>query len=171
LASVRKPGEPFNPYGLFHGIFIPEAICKYRSPGAKMVYGRFCRYAGRDGAVYPSIPTLASELALGSTQARSYVQELERQRFIGVYRQVLQFGPNGVGGSNRYVFLWHTAFEGEQGRSRKAPPLRKTGGVGVRLTGGVPLRKTGGEENHPQESQGKESPVRVNKNETHSVKV
>ena len=54
LPVARKPGEPFNPVGLFHGIFIPEAICKYRGLplGAKMVYGRLCRYAGRDAAVY-----------------------------------------------------------------------------------------------------------------------
>ena len=59
LPAVRKSGEPFNPVGLFNGIFIPEAICKYRglSLGAKMVYSRFCRYASRDGAVYPSLST------------------------------------------------------------------------------------------------------------------
>jgi hypothetical protein len=33
-------GERFNPYRIFNGIFIPEAICKYRgvSPGSKLVY-------------------------------------------------------------------------------------------------------------------------------------
>jgi hypothetical protein len=46
----------------FNGIFIPAAICKYRglSLGAKMIHGRFCRYAGRDGAVYPALPTSGS---------------------------------------------------------------------------------------------------------------
>ena len=153
------PGEQFNPYGLFTGIFIPEAICKYRgvSLGAKMVYGRLCRYAGRDGAVYPALSTLASELGIGKTQARTYVQELERKHFIAVDRKDRHFGPNGAGGSNRYVFLWHVAFDGDEGQLRKTPPIRKTGGVPLRKTGPLPLRKTGGEENHHQESQKKES--------------
>jgi hypothetical protein len=88
LPIARKPGEPFNPFGLFNGNFIPEAICRYRalSLGAKMVYGRFCRYAGRDGTVYPSIPTLAAELGIGKTQTRTYVQELEHKHFIAVDR-------------------------------------------------------------------------------------
>ena len=49
-----------------------------------MIYGRLCRYAGLDGAVHPSLPTLASELGIGKTQARTYVQELERKYFIAV---------------------------------------------------------------------------------------
>jgi helix-turn-helix protein len=156
---ARKPGEPFNPFGLFNGNFIPEAICRYRglSLGAKMVYGRFCRYAGRDGTVYPSIPTLAAELGIGKTQARTYVQELEHVYFIAVDRENRHFFPNGSGGSNKYVFLWHVAFDGEEGKSRKTPPVRKTGGVPLRKTGPLPLRKTGGKENHHQESQKEES--------------
>ncbi len=159
LPVARKPGEPFNPVGLFNGIFIPEAICKYRGLplGAKMVYGRLCRYAGRDGAVYPSLSTLATELGIGKTQARTYVQVLERERFIAVDRENRHFFPNGTGGSNRYVFLWHLAFDGDEGKIRKAPPVRKTGGVPLRKTEPLPLRKTGGKENHHQESQEKES--------------
>lgn len=122
-----------------------------------MVYGRFCRYAGHDGAVYPSIPTLAAELGIGKTQARTYVQELEHKHFIAVDRENRHFFPNGSGGSNKYVFLWHAALDGEEGKSRKTPPVRKTGGVPLRKTGPPPLRKTGGKENHHQESQGKES--------------
>jgi len=121
----------------------PEAICKYRGLplGAKMVYGRLCRYAGRDGAVYPSMSALAAELGIRKTQARTYVQELERKHFIAVDRENRHFFPNGSGGSNKYVFLWHVAFDGEEGKSRKTPPVRKTGG----------------KENHHQESQKEES--------------
>jgi helix-turn-helix protein len=153
---ARKPGEPFNPYGLFTGIYVPEAICRYRglSLGAKMVYGRFCRYSGRDGLIYPSISTLASELGIGKTQARGYVQELERKQFLAVDRENRHFGLNGAGGSNRYLFLWHIAFDGAEGELRKTPPVRKTGPL--------PLRKTGGEESHHQESQFKESPSKNN---------
>jgi hypothetical protein len=54
-ASVNV-GERFNPYQRFPGIFIPEPICMFRglSPGAKLVYGRLCRYAGENGEVYPA---------------------------------------------------------------------------------------------------------------------
>ena len=131
-----------------------------------MIYGRLCRYAGRDGGVYPSILTLAAELGIGKTQARTYVQELERNSFITVDRENRHFGPNGTGGSNRYFFLWHIAFEGEQGRLRKAPPVRKTGGVPLRKSGPLPLQFSGGEDNHHQESQVKESHVATAKFES-----
>src|SRR5450755_3329406 len=77
-------GESFNPYGLFTGIFMPEAICKYRglSPGAKVIYGRLCRYAGKDGSVYPAVNTLADETGMGETQTRTYLKELENGLFI-----------------------------------------------------------------------------------------
>lgn len=44
-------GQPFNPFGLFNGIFVPESLVKFKdiSPGAKLAYGRLARYAGQDG--------------------------------------------------------------------------------------------------------------------------
>ena len=37
-AVMFQAGQPFNPYGLFNGIHIPEALvrCKDLSPGAKI---------------------------------------------------------------------------------------------------------------------------------------
>ena len=144
-------GQAFNPYKLFTGICIPEALVRYRglSCGAKIAYGRLARYAGENGRCFPSIPTLATEIGIGATQARTYVHELSEKRFI-----VIEERP---GSSGIYKFLWHEAFAGEIGDKRKAPPLRKTGGVPLRKTGPPPLRKTGDEENHHQESQVKES--------------
>lgn len=118
-----KPGEPFNPYRRYPGALIPEPIYKYRglSPGAKVMYGRLCRYGGEDGKVFPAIATLGEELGIGSTQARQYVHELAAKRFIGI--------DSESGKVSSYTFLWHDAFEGSTGTVRKAPPLRKTGGV------------------------------------------
>ena len=133
----RTVGQPFNPYKLFPGILIPEPICKYKglSLGAKMIYGRLCRYAGENGVAYPGISTLGAEIGIGETQARGYVKELEQERFIDVDRENRHFRKDGSGGSNGYVFLWHPAFLGEQGASRKAsPPPRKTEGVPPRKT-------------------------------------
>src|SRR5438105_2445720 len=47
-ARMVKIGERFNPQKRFCGSYVPEAIYKYRglSPGAKLIYGRLCRYAG-----------------------------------------------------------------------------------------------------------------------------
>jgi helix-turn-helix protein len=144
-------GQHFNPYKLFTGIFIPEALVRYRglTCGAKIAYGRLARYAGEKGECFPSIPTLATETGIGATQARAYVHELSAKRFIAIEARP---GTSGV-----YKFLWHEAFAGEIGNKRKAPPLRKTGGVPLRKTGPPPLRKTGDEENHHQDSQVKES--------------
>ena len=154
-----RVGQPFNPFNLFCGIFIPDALTRYQglSPGAKLAFGRLARYSGEDGDCYPSIPTLGREIGMGTTQARSYVHELVAERFIRVEPRP---GTSGI-----YTFLWHEAFEGDIGKKRKIPPLRKTVGVRPRKCGGPPLRKTGppplrktaDEENHHQESQVKES--------------
>ena len=177
-------GQPFNPYKLFTGIFIPEALVRYRglTCGAKIAYGRLARFAGANGDCWPSVPTLASEMGIGATQARTYVHELRDERFIAIEQRP---GTSGV-----YKFLWHEAFDGEIGDKRKAPPLRKTGGVPPRRTGDAPLRKTGPpplrktgdeesqvKESHHQESQVKENqacaPVRAvsGKTDTHNPSV
>ena len=135
--SCQSIGQPFNPYKLFPGAFIPEPICKYKglSTGAKLVYGRLCRYAGAEGRAYPAMPTLAAETGVSETQARAYVKELEAKRFIEVDRKNRHYRKDGSGGSNGYVFLVHAAFTGDTGELRKAPPpLRKTEGVPVRKT-------------------------------------
>jgi hypothetical protein len=142
-AKQFRIGEKFNPYKSFAGIFVPEHICKYRglSLGAKMIYGRLCRYAGEDGAAYPSVPTVAKELGIGETQARAYLRELEGKRFIEVDRKHRHYSANGIGGSSSYSFLWHAAFNGDLGEKRKAPPVRRRM-VPLRKTEPVPLRLT-----------------------------
>src|SRR5882672_8038799 len=84
--SAPPLGQRFNPFKRFTGAFIPEPICKYRglSQGAKVIYGRLCRYAGENGDAYPAIPTLADETGMSETQARGYVKELETKKFIEV---------------------------------------------------------------------------------------
>jgi hypothetical protein len=146
-----RVGQVFNPYKLFTGIFIPEALLRYRglSSGAKLVYGRLSRYAGENGECYPSIPALAVEIGLSSTQTRTYVHELRDQRFITI--------ESRAGTSGMFSFLWHEAFFGVKGDPRKIPPLRKTGPPPTRITGPPPLRKTGDEDNHHQDSQVKEN--------------
>ena len=146
-----RVGQPFNPYRLFAGVFIPEALVRYRglSCGAKIAYGRLARFAGEDGACFPSMAKLADEIGKGSTQTRGYVHELQEKGFIA--------STERPGTSAVYSFLWHRVFDGDAAEKRTATPLRKSVGVPLRNPGALPLRKPGDEENHHQESQPKES--------------
>ncbi len=100
-------GEPFNPYKLFFGIFIPECIVwyPYLSPGAKLCYGRLARYAGEKGKCFPSQYELAGELGVSQRNVRRYLEELRSKEFIRITRRGLQR-------SNVYEFLWHDTFHG-----------------------------------------------------------
>jgi hypothetical protein len=70
-------GQPFNPFRIFTGIFIPEALVRSDlvSPGAKLAYGRLARYAGQDGRCFPAVETLAQEIGVGKRQAQRYVSD------------------------------------------------------------------------------------------------
>jgi hypothetical protein len=48
-------GEPFNPFGLFNRIFVPEALVRAKgiSPGAKLTDRRLARYVGQGGNHHP----------------------------------------------------------------------------------------------------------------------
>ena len=93
-------GQIFNPYALFTGALVPEALCRCRSlrPGAKICYGRLARYGGQDGDCYPSVPALAIEIGVSTRQCRSYLRKLEEEKFI---RRV----SRGNGHAKRYEFL------------------------------------------------------------------
>ena len=100
-----QTGQPFNPFRLFTGIFIPEGLVRANgiSPGAKLTYGRLGRYAGQDGACYPAVPTLAAEIGVSVRQTQYYLAELEREKLI---RRVTRLSEGGQT-SNAYQFLWH----------------------------------------------------------------
>jgi hypothetical protein len=159
VPNARVPvGHRFNPYRLFNGIFIPEGVAKYRgiSLGAKMIYGRLCRYAGENGEAHPSMEVLSGEIGIGETQARQYLRELMREGFIGCEARADETGRQT---SNQYFFLWHEAFDGEIGDTRKKPQgrVRKTEPPTLRISEPWRVRKTEPEENHHQESPKKES--------------
>jgi hypothetical protein len=110
-------GQPFNPFRLFNGIFIPEGLvpAKCVSPGAKLAYGRLVRYAGQDGECYPAVPTLAAEIGVSVRQTQYYLSELEREQLV---RRVIRISESGQT-SNAYEFLWHPLLEA--GVKRTAP--------------------------------------------------
>lgn len=147
-----KIGERFNPYRLFTGLFIPEALARNPgiSPTAKLAYGRLARYAGADGRCFPAVGTLATEIGVKERRAQQCLGELERR---GLIRREFQGGR-----TTEYSFLWHSIFHelpGEQARGvqDRAPlPLQDSAPRGV-------------QDRAPKESQFK----RVNESESSSA--
>lgn len=102
-------GEIYNPWRMFNGSFIPNAILKCRelSATAKLLFGRLCQYAGADGEAFPSYSTLGEEVGIERRQAIRAIRELEE---FGLIRAVARRRYDGSHSSNSYVFLWHTIF-------------------------------------------------------------
>jgi hypothetical protein len=107
-SSVIHVGEPYNPWRLFHGLFVQTWLArrpvKEISPGAKLVFGRLCQYAGRDGQAWPSHADLAAELGYSPRQARRLVTELVS---LGLIRRIGRTRVNGSTKSNGYEFIGH----------------------------------------------------------------
>jgi alkylated DNA nucleotide flippase Atl1 len=108
-APALQVGQPFNPFRIFVGIFIPDALVRSNviSAGAKLTYGRLARYAGQDGKCYPAVETLAAEIGLGARQVQRYLAELERVHLI---RRVVRYAGHAQT-SNGFEFLWHEMFQ------------------------------------------------------------
>lgn len=115
--STFQVGMPFNPFGIFNGVFIPENVVRSNllTFGAKIAYGRLLRYAGQDGKCYPAVKTLAKEIAVSERSAQNYLEDLVR---IGLIRRVPRFSDDGQT-SNEYIFLWHPLFQ--EGVQNSAP--------------------------------------------------
>ena len=104
-----QAGQPFNPFGMFNGVFITEGLVRAKgiSPSAKLAYGRLVRYGGQNGKCYPSIDSLAAEIGVGERQAQKYLANLERAKLI---RRISRFSGASQT-SNAFEFLWHSLFE------------------------------------------------------------
>lgn len=102
-------GEIYNPFRVFNGSFIPNAVLKCRdlSATAKLIFGRLCQYAGEDGEAFPSYSTLGQEIGIERRQTIRAVRELED---FGLIRAVPRRKDDGGLSSNYYVFLWHRIF-------------------------------------------------------------
>lgn len=106
-----KVGEPFNPFGMFIGSFIPDSLMQYKgiSPTAKLCWSRLGRYAGRDGKCYPSQDTLAEKLGITNMQVNRVLNQLENDGFI---RRIPPKGKEKLQHkTTRYELLWHKCLE------------------------------------------------------------
>ena len=144
-ATTADP-KTFNPYKRFMGkqgtsLFVPLALVRY--PGlsfaAKLLYGRLCFHAGKDGKCFPSEAQLASELgmtdangAIGESQIRTlrnYLAELKAAKLIEVESR---YNSHGERITNAYRFLEHELFEPGYHRKEFSAGYRKKSSGKVR---------------------------------------
>lgn len=110
-------GQPFSPYRLFEGAFIPECIMRYAgiSPAAKLCWARLARFCGKFRECWPRLSVLAEELAVSERSVFSYLRELETDGFILIVQQGLQK-------PNKYLILRHKVLhEALMGQSPERP--------------------------------------------------
>lgn len=148
-ADLRlQKGEPFNPYKMFTGIFIPEGLARWNriSAGAKLAWSRLARYAGQDGRYHPTMHTLGQEIEVGERQAQKLVCELEKNELV---RRIFRFNDRGQT-SNGFEFLWHEIFEDRANDSS---------GEGVNYRAGEGANDSSPKESHFEESHSEETNI------------
>lgn len=106
---MYSTGEFYNPWRLFIGCIIPNAVSRSTelSSTAKLVFGKLCQYAGQNGQAYPSYKTLAGDVGVERRQAIRAVKELVD---YGLIKPVGRRKGDGGFTSNIYAFLWHHTF-------------------------------------------------------------
>lgn len=139
-------GQVFNPFRVFVGVFIPNAVV--RNPVltllAKLLYGRLSQYAGRNGQAFPKQATLAAELAVDERSARRAITELCD---FGLIRVVKATGAARLSHApDHYEFLWHAIFDAP-GPDENEGPDRKPDSGPERTPGSGPIEENQREEN------------------------
>jgi hypothetical protein len=101
------PGDVFNPFGLFYGAWIPEAILRSTdiTPSEKLVAARLFRYAGKGGVAFPSVEELAREVGLSLRQVKYCLTSLQEK-----HKLIRRTGKGGRSMVNRIEFLWNEIY-------------------------------------------------------------
>lgn len=82
------------------------------SPGAKLAYAMLLKYAWEKDFCYPGQETLAKEMGVSDRSVRTYLQELQAEKFINIKQQ-------GQGRPNLYVLYMRAS-----GADRKNFPVK-----------------------------------------------
>lgn len=109
-----NPGDRFNPFKQFNGLWIPLWLVERRevSAGAKLLYSALARRAGENGECFPGQARLASDLGIGGNEesrertVRRYLKELIENELLEVEQRGLQL-------TNVYHFVWHQWIDGQ----------------------------------------------------------
>jgi hypothetical protein len=103
-----KVGEPFIPFKQFHVLPMPDSLLQSELPaGAKLIYARLCRFAGKKNFAWPTPETLGREVGLCKRQTQKHLRTLERKGFIRREERFI----DGSQTSNHYVLLWNQLLE------------------------------------------------------------
>src|SRR4030081_1372555 len=65
------------------------------SPGAKLTYAMLLKYAWQNDYCFPGQERLAKDMGVTDRSVRTYLQELERERFVAIHQR-------GLGKPNLY---------------------------------------------------------------------
>lgn len=123
-----KPGDVFDPTGVFLGSFIPNCLLSFTGIpySAKCLWGRLLQFKGKNPDAWPSIEQMADKMQLSESQIKRLTAILVEQKFI---RRTLPTGQDRLAHrTTRYQFLWHPCFEGAH--------IRPSGGSMDALSGG-----------------------------------
>ena len=103
--------ETINPFMMWQGSFIPNWLMRRPevAPSAKLVYGRLCQYAGRDGIAYPALDTLAAEVGVTRRHVCRIINDLET---LGLIQRKQQTRDNGASSTNIFSFIKHVWLSG-----------------------------------------------------------
>jgi len=132
------PGERFNPYGIFTGIWIPDFIFHDPdlTPLSKLLYGRLLRYAGRNGISWPSQEELANEMGTSLSTIEKSLKKLAECKYIEIER------PRGKDRlshkTNRYYFIWKENMDGSENHNEPV----KNNGSGAGAKSGSKVRES-----------------------------
>jgi len=140
---MSKP-ETINPFMLWQGSFIPNWIMQRPElpASAKIIYGRLCQFAGRDGVAYPSTQTLADETGISRRQVVTLLNKLEK---LGLIRRCKRATGDGSQTSTLYEFLKHE-WASTPRENTSHPPVNSTSHPPVNSTSHPPVNSTSHEE-------------------------
>ncbi len=101
-----KVGDSFNPHRRFNGVFVPLGLLRFKEigDGAKLLYGRLCLFAGKNGECFAERTALAKEMGVSVATIGRQLEELVNAEFIRRVRR-------GRGRTALCQFLWHPALE------------------------------------------------------------
>ena len=116
-APALEVGQPFNPFGLFTGIFVPDALVRSTaiSAGAKLTYGRLARYSGQGESAIPRCTRWLRKSACRSGRHKTTWRSWRPRNSSGRVRRFAGRAQT----SNAYQFLWHRLLE--EGVKKAAP--------------------------------------------------
>lgn len=145
MSQVLVAGQPFNPFRVFVGSFIPNALLRHTkiSSSAKLVWARLAQYAGDDGMAHPRQTTLAYEAGLGERTVRMCLAELVREGFLRVVKPQVNNRISGSIRNDSYEFLFHPCFSaaGDHRQKLPVPPAKIAGGI-YKVVEENPLRES-----------------------------